>query len=276
MVVESLISSQGCPVEVCSNGAAALATLTQARCEQNPFHVVRVRLAADTVAGVRISESHARSYRSLVLSCSCARPDAPRLGTRRHDRIRGRGKAAGRISLAAGPAHHYGLREHARRADDGHSRRLRVRKRLQAAPGAPHSKSMTERVHLVPSLPDGAGSTTTGKSPSLPSSSRTCSASVQRRRLRMPHPLLALPALLLPLPPTLSLPAERRQCTINCTAPKAISFGSRSEVPYHHARYLFAPAAFRKLLKFLPCEQCPDEAALANSSASSSTLSYSV
>jgi hypothetical protein len=251
MVVESLISSQGCPVEVCSNGAAALATLTQARCEQNPFHVVRVRLAADTVAGVRISESHARSDRSLMLSCSCARPDAPRLGTRRHDRIRGRGEAAGRISLAAGPAHHYGLREHARRADDGHSRRLRVRKRLQAAPGAPHSKSGTERVQLVPSLPDDAGSTTTGKSPSLPSSSRTCSASVQRRRqeqLRMPHPLLALPPLLLPLPPTLSLPAERRQCTINCTAPKAISFGSRSEVPCHHARYLFAPAAFRKLL----------------------------
>ena len=251
MVVESLISSQGCPVEVCSNGAAALATLTQARCEQNPFHVVRVRLAADTVAGVRISESHARSDRSLVLSCSCARPDAPRLGTRRHDRIRGRGEAAGRISLAAGPAHHYGLREHARRADDGHSRRLRVRKRLQAAPGAPHSKSRTERVQLVPSLPDDAGSTTTGKSPSLPSSSRTCSASVQRRRqeqLRMPHPLLALPPLLLPLPPTLSLPAERRQCTINCTAPKAILFGSRSEVPCHHARYLFAPAAFRKLL----------------------------
>lgn len=75
----------------------------------------------------------------------------------------------------------------------------------------------------------------------------------------MPHPLLALPPLLLPLPPTLSLPAERRQCTINCTAPKAISFGSRSEVPCHHARYLFAPAAFRKLLY--------PKAALANSSA---------
>ena len=117
--------------------------------------------------------------------------------------------------------------------------------------GLPTANPRTERVQLVPSLPDDAGSTTTGKSPSLPSSSRTCSASVQRRRqeqLRMPHPLLALPPLLLPLPPTLSLPAERRQCTINCTAPKAISFGSRSEVPCHHARYLFAPAAFRKLL----------------------------
>ena len=140
MVVESLISSQGCPVEVCSNGAAALATLTQARYAQDPFHVVRVRLAAFTVTCVRISESRARSHRALVLSCSCARPDAPGLGPRRHDRIRGRGEAAWRISLAAGPAHHHGIRTHARRADDGHSRRLRVRKLLHAAPGAPNSK----------------------------------------------------------------------------------------------------------------------------------------
>ena len=265
MVVESLISSQGCPVEVCSNGAAALATLTQARCEQNPFHVVRVRLAADTVAGVRISESHARSYRSLVLSCSCARPDAPRLGTRRHDRIRGRGKAAGRISLAAGPAHHYGLREHARRADDGHSRRLRVRKRLQAAPGAPHSKSRTERVQLVPSLPDDAGSTTTGKSPSLPSSSRTCSASVQRRRQDQ-----------LRVPPHLPQAAERRQRTISCTAPKAISFMEAIyDIPSRSLPFpLFAPAAFRKPLR--PCVPCFHLEGSAQRSALIRTMSYSV
>ena len=99
----------------------------------------------------------------------------------------------------------------------------------------------------MPSLPDDAGSTTTGKSPSLPSSCRTCSASVQRRRQDQ-----------LRVPPHLPQAAERRQRTISCTAPKAISFMEAIyDIPSRSLPFpLFAPAAFRKPLATM-CSMLP-------------------